>query len=80
VDLLNQGVTFLLHYLDDFLTMGQRGTTVCQSNLHLLVQTCHILGIPLAIEKVGGPATLLEFLGILLDTERMEARLPQEKI
>ena len=77
--LLNQGVTFLLHYLDDFLTMGQSGTTVCQCNLDLLVQTCRVLGIPLAIEKVDGPATVLEFLGILLDTDRMEARLPQEK-
>ena len=77
--LLNQGVTFLLHYLDDFLTMGQPGTTVCQCNLHLLVQTCRVLGIPLAIEKVDGPATVLEFLRILLDTEQMEVRLPQEK-
>ena len=34
-----------------------------------------MLGIPLAIEKVEGPATVLEFLGIVLDTERMEARL-----
>ena len=77
--LLNQGVTFVLHYLDDFLTMGQPGTAVCQRNLHLLIQICALLGIPLAIEKVDGPATILEFLGILLDTERMEARLPQDK-
>jgi hypothetical protein len=56
--------------------MGQPGTSVFQGNLH---QTCHILGIPLAIEKVDGQATLLEFLGILLDTKWMEVRLPLER-
>ena len=39
-----------------------------------------MLGIPLAIEKVGGPAMVLDFLGIVLDTERMEARLPKDKL
>ena len=66
--LLNQGVTFQLHYLNDFLTMGQPGTTVCQYNLHLLIQICAIMGIPLAIEKVDGPTTVLKFtfyLGVL---------------
>ena len=78
--LLNQGFTFLLHYLDDFFTMGQPGTTVCQHNLHLLIEICHMLGIPLAIEKIDGPATVLDFLGILLDTEQMEVCLPQDKV
>ena len=39
-----------------------------------------MLGIPLAIAKVEGPTTVLEFLGILLDTTRMEARLPENKL
>ena len=39
-----------------------------------------MLGIPLALEKVEGPSTVLEFLGILLDTMRMEARLPAGKL
>ena len=78
--LLNQGVTFLLHYLDQFLTMGQPGTIVCQCNLFLLIEVCRMLGVPLAIEKVDGPATVLDFLGIVLDTERMEARLPKDKL
>ena len=41
---------------------------------------CQGLGIPLAVEKVEGPSTNLEFLGIQLDTVRMEARLPEEKL
>ena len=39
-----------------------------------------VLGIPLATEKVSGPATTLDFLGILLDTEKLEARLPEDKL
>ena len=36
--------------------------------------------MPLALEKVEGPATTLEFLGILLDTVRIEARLSPETL
>ena len=78
--LINQGVTFLLHYLDNYLTMGPPNSHICQRNLSLLVEVCAVLGIPLALEKVVGPSTVLEFLGILLDTERMEARLPGNKL
>ena len=38
------------------------------------------LGVPLAPEKVHGPLPCLEFLGITLDTIRMEARLSEEKV
>ena len=41
---------------------------------------CQFLNIPLALEKVEGPSTSLEFLGILLDMVRMEARLPDDKL
>ena len=34
----------------------------------------------MATEKVAGPAATMEFLGILLDTTRMEACLPDEKL
>lgn len=78
--LREQGVTCLLHYLDDFLTMGPPDSLECLRNLRILIEVCHLLGIPLALEKVLGPATLLDFLGIILDTVRMEARLPSDKL
>ena len=73
-------VSFLIHYLDDFLTMGPPSSPTCQRNLDTLVQICTYLGVPLALEKVEGPSTALPFLGIVLDTTRMEARLPEEKL
>lgn len=37
------------------------------------------LGIPLAPEKTAGPVQVITFLGIELDSHRMEIRLPEEK-
>ena len=76
--LVHLGVSVFLHYLDDYLTMGPPNTQICHQNLRLLIKVCTMLEIPFALEKVEGPSTILEFLGILLDTMCMEARLPTE--
>ena len=69
-----------LHYLDDFLLVGPPASNQCEKNLEEVKSTCEWLGIPLAIEKVAGPTTVLTFLGITLDTNQMEACLPPEKL
>lgn len=38
------------------------------------------LGVPIAANKTEDPGTALEFMGIILDTVRMEARIPGEKV
>jgi len=38
------------------------------------------LGIPLAMDKVEGPSHCLTFLGIILDTQKVQARLPDDKL
>ena len=76
----NQGVTYLEHFLDDYVTTGAPQSNECENNLHLLVETCHTLKIPLAIGKKEGPSTTLTFLGIELDTIQFELRLPAEKL
>ena len=77
---MTKGVTFSIHYLDDFLTMGPAGSNVCQHNLDILMQTCNELGIPLAEDKLEGPSTSITFLGIVIDTSKSEIRLPEEKL
>ena len=74
------GVTPLLHYLDDFLTLGPPQSEIWHHNLSTLKHLCHRLGVPLALEKVAGPTTCLPFLGIILDSELMEVRLPDDKL
>ena len=78
--LKQQGVAPLLHCLDDFLTIGPPDTNTCQNYMDTIKEVCEILGVPLAVEKVKGPSTILSFLGITLDTCKMEARLAEEKL
>ena len=80
--LKQQGVSEVLHYLDDFLTMPPPPpfSGVCQQNLDIIQQICTQLGVPLATEKVVGPTTSLCFLGITINTEKMEAHLPDDKL
>ena len=69
-----------MHYLDDFLTLAPPGSLTCQRNLDIIKSVCCYLEVPFAIEKVEGPSTSLTFLGIVLDTKRMEARPPDYKL
>ena len=75
----NYVVTFLCHYLDDFLTLGPPSSPVCHNNLQTCVRLCKQLGLPLHPDKLEGPATRLTFLGIELDPETLQAHLPAEK-
>ena len=77
---IDKGVSFSMHYLDDFLTIGPPGAHTYQHNLETIQQICTDLGILLTLEKVEGPTTSLIFLGILLDTHCMEIRLPEDKL
>lgn len=69
---------FVLHLLNDFLLIDfpSRQTPI----LDTLKQIFSDLGVPLSEEKTLGPSTSLEFLGIRLDTVKMQASLPNEKL
>ena len=54
-------VTPVLNYLDDFLTISPQDSPLCASNLQRIKDTCSLLGIPLALEKVEGPSQSLTF-------------------
>ena len=78
--LRDQGVSKILHYLDDFLVIGAPDSGECQEYLDKMLAVCAALGVPLATEKVEGPSSSLSFLGIHLDTVALEASLPLEKM
>ena len=75
-----KGTRDQLHYLDDFLFIGAPNTEECKQALECALSTCAILGIPVATQKVEGPSTCLSFLGIELDTQALQLRLPVEKL
>ncbi len=74
------GVRFIIHYLDDFLTIGTAGTDEGKQGLVILLGVFRRLGLPVAEEKLEGPCTSLTFLGVEIDTHAMELRLPQAKL
>ena len=74
------GIEFIYHYLDDFLCTGPPGKNTCRRSLDTMMRACEELGLPLASEKVEGPASCLIFLGIELDSNAMQIRLPDRKL
>ena len=75
-----KGVSFIRHYLDDFITAGPPGTEECQHNLATMLETCNQLVVSTVEHKCVGPSTQLKWLGILINTDSMELSLPQDKV
>ena len=64
----NYGLNFLLHYLDDFYTLGPPNSPACQYNLDTCIWLFKDWHIPLHPGKVEGPSTCVTVLGIELDS------------
>ena len=76
----NYGIETIFHLLDDFLTVDKSDLCTGLHTKALLDLIFAILKVPLSHHKCIGPSCCLEYLGIILDSERMEARLPLNKV
>ena len=72
-------INSILHLLDDFLTVDPPDFEASRT-MALLTLIFISLGIPIASHKTIGPVTCIEYLGIILDSKHMEARLPNDKL
>lgn len=70
----------VVHYLDDFLVAGRKGTQDCANLMSIFSFICLELGVPLAHEKTLGPTTKLVYLDLEIDTINMTIRIPVEKL
>ena len=70
----------VIHILDDFFIAAAPPRTHCATALCNVLHLFTELDIPIAPGKTFPPSTSLEFMGILLDSSTMEARLPQDKL
>ena len=75
-----QGISFITHILDDFLILGPANSVNCQKQLHTLLAFCEQVGVPIRTDKTVGPCTCHTFMGLELDSRKMEVRLPKEKL
>jgi len=73
------GISHILHLLDDYLTIDPP-TYPAQKTMNSLLMLFNRLNIPLSASKTCGPSCQIEYLGIILDTVKMEARLPLDKL
>ena len=76
----NYGLQWLIHYLDDYLMVGTPDSHSCGEHLQCFLRVCMHLGFPVAMDKVDGPATVLSFLGLELDSVLQQICLPPEKL
>ena len=74
------GIEHLIYYLDDFLFLvapqTNEGTHIHSLALNVFAR----LGVPVALHKTEGPACVITFLGICIDTIAGELRLPLDKL
>ena len=75
----NYGLNFLLHYLDDFWTLGPPNSPARQNNLDTYIRLFKDWHILLQPNNMEGPSTCLTVLGIELDSLTLQARPPRDK-
>ena len=75
-----KGVSFVDHYIDDFVTLGAPLSTQCATNLQIMTDTCEDTGTPIEPDKTEDPSISIVFLGIELDLVTMELRLLADKL
>jgi len=75
-----QGTTYVDHYLDDYITAGPADSLICQKNLDTMLNVCDTVGFAVNPSKVVQPRTQLEFLGIWIDTDKMELRISEGRL
>ena len=73
------GVSRVVKVLDDFLFI-ESSRQLCNKSLYTFLALCKELGVPIANEKTMGPSEIMVFLGVELDSVKMELRLPLDKI
>lgn len=74
------GTSICEHYLDDYFTAGAKNSDECAKNLKTMLDTCYMTGFEVNYEKVTEPATVIEYLGIIIDSSKMELRISEQRL
>ena len=74
------GIPNVIHILDDFFFVTKPPRSDCLTALCNILCLLTELDIPVAPGKTFPPTTSLEFMGVLFDSIKMEARLPLDKL
>lgn len=77
--MVRQGYDECINYLDDFCVIG-RDAGRCAEAQCMLVCILRRLGFYVSFKKLSSPACVTRFLGIDIDSIKMELRLPEDKL
>ena len=73
------GAPRVINYLDDFLVIAHTETE-CLAARELLTSVISLLGFEVSWKKVTAPSQMTTFLGITIDSVKMELSLPMTKV
>ena len=72
------GISDLLHYLNDYFMAGPAGSGKCQCNITTMVKVCKEMGFMVNPSKVTAPSPITCFLGIDIDSHEGVADIDPE--
>ena len=72
------GISNLLHYLNDYFMAGPTGSGDCQHNINTVVEVCREMGFMVNPSKVTAPSPITCFLGINIDSSKGVACIDPE--
>ena len=70
----------VMNYLDDILFRDHKASNECQDLISTFRDMNQELGVPLVLDKCEGPTQISTFLGLVIDTVKIEIRIPLAKI
>ena len=72
-------VQHILHYLDDFFTVGPAHSPQCSENLKVMFNLYRDINAPIKLSNVEGLTTSLTFVGIHLNSATMKASISDKR-
>ena len=69
----------LVHYADDYFLVSSKHKELANSELEIICQAFHGMNIPLAEDKIVGPATKVIYLDIEIDSTNLTISVPADK-
>ena len=70
----------ILHYIDDCFVSCRPHLEFAKGQLKLILAIYDYLGVPVSLPKLKGPVTEIDYLGIVINSESMTARLSEERV
>ena len=73
------GIVNIINYSDDFFAVLSKNRHTALEHLRIIIKAFHDLDIPLAEDKIEGPATSIVYLGITINSHNMTIEITPDR-